>query len=513
MNHKWTWLVMLSALALFATACGDDGGDDGMTGDDDDDDMVMVDGGVRDGGPVECWGTPCAGDGLTECPGTPAAARFCFEEGDTVVWGGSERPLLNSDDLSTRDETYETTNFAGGYCSLVDTSQPVCQTNADCSFTGCSGVCLGVGGGLTGCFLACDPGRSDNGPCRDGYTCDLSAGACLPGCTSDDECRVQLEDTNNDGVLEAFEFGTNPTGDRWVYDVESEAVCNPETFRCDNPGTEGVSAGDPCDRSSECMEDGTCLVQESGFIGGGYCVKESCDGVGRGCGDGEICQAKGFGGTPACLAACDFAAEFDGATEENPVPEAVFASSADCREGYKCEWIGTTDPVTGRARTEGACLPGNFTDVREPNVGGTCTSNDDCWSPLGNGICNIFNITDGAGNTIETRGECILTDCSPGAGGLEPPGVPSEDVYCGETAQCFLVDNTPPIGTRCIKTCDDASVCADGFACNPTLVTGTNPPSLCWIDCVDRETGQPDSSMCRVGEECSGGGICVPEGT
>lgn len=507
MDRKWTWLVLASAAALLVVAGGDDGDDGGTPGDDDDD---MVDAGPEEdagNGGDECWGDPCASDGLTECPGSPAAARLCIAEQDTIVWGGSQRPLLNSDDETTRTETYETTAWEGGYCGLE------CESNADCSFGGCAGACVNIGAPV--CLLACDPGRSDNEPCRDGYSCDLGAAVCVPGCRSDDECRVRLEDTNNNGVLDAFDFADNRGGDRWVYDVDSGATCNPETFRCENPGTEGVTAGAPCARNSDCMENGTCILEVAaegaqGFPGG-YCAKTACNAVGRGCTDGEICQAKGWGGTPACLDECEFAAELEGATEENPFPEAAFASSPGCRDGYKCEWIGTADPVSGRARTEGACLPGVYNDVREPNVGATCDSNDDCWSPLGNGACNIFNITDGAGNVIETRGECILTDCSPGGGGLEPTGLPGEDVYCGEGAECFFTDTTAPVASQCFRTCDDASVCADGFACNGSLLTGTNPPSLCWIDCVDRATGQPDSSYCRVGEECSGGGICVPE--
>jgi len=571
--RNWTWLLaLLGAFALVAVGCGDDG-----SGDDDDDMMVDAgpDGGMGDDDDddddddeLRCWGDRCtsAGSALTECPGEDTAARRCLAEasvsritGTGDIGDPDEEPVrlssaIEGPDLEVEElpggEIVEVFDWRGGYCITEgDPEGAGCGSNADCRRSDdCTGRCLTINGqtGTTGCVRACNPGRAGNGDCRDNYRCaeEIAGGTCWPGCTDDLECRVAREDTNGNGVIDPYDPSTNTVGDRLVYDEESEAFCDDNSrdgsYACINPGTPGVSPGEPCERSSECMENGQCIIEElpENSIASpwtdGYCVKPRCLSDGD-CGEGGICQAKGFGGA-ACLASCDFAAEVneDGSLGDGALGED--GGSPDCRPGYQCEWVGLAD-AAGQARTDGACIPGNYNAVESPNLGEACVRNSDCYSPLGNGRCQRYTL---GGNLIGSY--CTVTDCQPSQDFLDffftnpesatvfPPGVPDNESYCGENALCMLisgdaVNGTAPVTTECVKRCETADDCAPGLACNDTVI-GPGPNFLfdqptCSISCrrfedvngdgnVAPDEVTEDSSMCRADEVCSDDGLCVP---
>ncbi|MEZ4287941.1 MAG: hypothetical protein R3A47_07305 [Polyangiales bacterium] len=58
-----------------------------------------------------------------------------------------------------------------------------------------------------------------------------------------------------------------------------------------------------------------------------------------------------------------------------------FNATQGCRTGYTCTWGGIENDPSG------ICAPATNTAVTTPNVGATCASAADCYSPLGQGAC------------------------------------------------------------------------------------------------------------------------------
>lgn len=511
----------LTALALlfYAGGCGDDGA---TPGDDDDDDDVPVDAGPMDAGPEEdagptgsacVVGNPCTA--AADCTGLGVdRSRVCIAEEPGLIG-------VAGDPVDGLDGPVSVTDWIGGYCSTEGVVGGFgCRQDSDCG-RGPEGELCGRcvdGTDITGdpvrqCFQRCSPSADGNSGCREGYECDWISETCQPGCSADVQCRVFREDTNGNGVVDPFNPIVNRDGDRLVLDAAAEgATCNATTYRCDQPGNPEATAGDPCDRDSQCMENGFCVTEGNtdGVYEDGYCTRFGCRAAGRTCdGEDEICMGKDFL-AEGCLLRCTVGAE-----EENDLlrlgPD---GRGLGCRRGYRCAW-------DGRSLDEGGCLPGNYNGIASPNLGGPCgalapapVGLDDsrCWSPFGAGVCTGFPLNNpmDPDNPIPRSAwtACALRDCfAPGIG----------DACINAGGQCVERANTgagEPSDSICLPRCNQASDCppfAPGsgiaLACNETLVEGTG---VCTPSCLDQD-GEPDSRRCAMGMFCSemAGGICI----
>jgi hypothetical protein len=145
-----------------------------------------------------------------------------------------------------------------------------------------------------------------------------------------------------------------------------------------------------------------------------------------------------------------------------------------CRAGYRCHYNG------GPGADSGVCVGGNYNDVTTNNIGQTCETNADCYSPFGLGYCIQYQVS----NTEVLPGICTLFDCA-------APGLPTD--VCGDKSVC-VSQGEDTDETNCERTCKDASECGKGFACTDgDGDSGT--PKTCIPPC---ET----DADCRNGEKC-----------
>lgn len=390
-----TCLFLVAVAALAAAGCGGDenatgGGGEGGIG---------ASGGRGPGGGVGgatgfCEEQPSQGGRVGgQCRGTPGTCDtgfLCFQEQTDTV-GTSSDPF----------EPFEVTTFVDGYCTLEPAATPSgCNVEA-CFFEHC-GECVGIGDGLAACFKSCIPELDTNSACRDGYACDSIAQVCLPGCSTDEECR---------GRFDEGEF---------VYNDESVAVCNTENYRCEHPGTPDAEAGDACAFDDDCEPNGSCLGGPDGF-----CTKFGCDLVGNACDGSGTC----VGGQ--CWAPCVV-----GSDDLTP-PE---SNNQGCDEGFTCYWdrVGTSP--------DGVCDTGIFNEtITEPNVGTICTEDAECYSPYGYGRC-------------DPDFGCTIIECG-------APGVPEEICGTGATCVDFIelgIDLFACLKTCAIaEECNDGDACLD----------------------------------------------------
>jgi len=286
--------------------CGPGGGgtDGGGTG-----------GGDGGGGTITTCGAAC--ESATDCGG-----GFCIE------------PIDSSADVDGLGEL-SSMLFPGGMCSqtpLTSFGGPqACNPSATGMAQGCGscGVCvpMAFSNGLgTVCREKCTPSATESGCSRPEYTCGFASGACVEGCSSDDECRVYARDSDGDGLSDAL-----------VYDSTSAARCDADTRRCTVAGKAGAQAGDPCVRDDDCEASGLCLTEGSGDqelpFTGGSCTKTGCKIAGLECaGDGKCIAPRSWDqpfGT-MCTHECQHGAE--------PMADQVGAAGhgQGCRAGYMC---------------------------------------------------------------------------------------------------------------------------------------------------------------------------------
>lgn len=499
--HK-TLLAASAMLAVtWGTACG---GDDDNTGDDDMSDagdamvVIHLDGGDgdADGGDGDADGGDGDGDGsvTTECTVGEACtmARGC-REGDCYAESanevGSVDDPINLPDGGVHDPV-ETTYWPGGYCvpmAISETVHATCDTSTDEGCPDCAS-CISLGDDYSLCFNKCTPSSTDNDVCRDGYECDIGINVCYFGCGSDDECRFYRADGNGDGDVVAPDDSNidTPVDDPLVWDVDSQATCNPDTFRCDQPAGD-KTAGEACEKSSECEENGVCLTGIPYSVEGeriGTCTKYGCDLEGRGCAGDAKCTDH-FLGVHLCLAPCTLAAEADMAE----LRHGETGHGVGCPQGYRCLWDGESDEV----ENNGVCFPGEYNDVAEPNIGAACNEDSECWSDFGMGQCLELSQLFGGGY-------CSMLDC-------DAPGIDSDSVnVCGENAACVagLFSDT----ALCMEKCEAPADCRDGYAC--IQLTMDDPQMYCLdacsedTDCKDTEECVPwDVSDTSLGSHCA----------
>lgn len=344
------------------------------------------------------------------------------------------------------DEPVDRTFFEGTYCTL--------DLDFLCNPDACLEQC-GFCSAFWGIFMkACQPELDSNSACRVGYECDMLDFVCTPGCTSDEECRISRQ---------GGEGGAGGDSGTWVYNTESDAVCNTETFRCEHSGTPGAKAGDACVFDQDCEANGVCLDEVCDANGvcldllGGYCSKLGCDIGDNACagGDAVVC------GVGRCLVACEV-----GPTEMT----ARIEDHQGCREdGYTCYW-DRADALD----SSGFCDIGRFNGVEPTNIGEACDTSDQCYSPFGYGGC-------------DPDFHCTVYECG-------VPGMPTD--VCGAGARCVDFIDFGIDLFACLKTRTDADQCVAGDACadldeNPSTVDDL----VCFPTCISDDE-------CRDGEVC-----------
>lgn len=467
----------------------DDGGvDDGGT-----DDGGIGDGGT-DGGPLDaCASQTRAGELGGACRGVEQACNnedLQCQPAIPVSMGGPNDPIVDHPD--GEDSVVDFAFFAGGMCTVVLFIEPEveeCSPEDEAACQEQCGVCTPFFSNAHVCLRQCEPNGTDNSVCRDGYECGLFDGVCDLGCVSNADCRISRPDTDNNGVIEPWDPETQ-TGDHLVYDTNSQAFCNTETYRCEHPGAPGAVAGIACEQDEQCEANGRCIDEETFGYPGGYCSKFGCDIEGNECaGTTSTCQERGFG-IPLCAEACKVGSDIDAS-----------ASSGGCRDGYTCWWNGVDDET---AATNGACIPGTFTDVTENNVGSPCFSDAECYSPLGLGYC-------------DPDFGCSILEC-------DAPGLPAE--FCGESNACVQIFSDT---AACIAGCTSASECSFGDACVDADDDPLTPGGFCFpncfadAECREGQTCDLELNVCTggagiadVGGECVAdeaceGGLCLTE--
>jgi hypothetical protein len=197
--------------------------------------------------------------------------------------------------------------FPGAYCTYLG-----CMIGAPDAMDGCpaDGVCIASGADMmTG---LCLDGCTADTDCRDGYACRpsdaedaTSPTACLPACTSDDQC-----------ANEGFE-------------------CNQGTGRCTEPFDTAMQ-GEPCTTATDCP-GGACRTEDAEGWPSGMCVAIGCRLSGTGgdemCPTGSSCIDDGRG--DAEIGYC--------------APTCTVGPMSGCRPGYAC--------TPGAMPTEGNCTP------------------------------------------------------------------------------------------------------------------------------------------------------------
>ncbi len=513
---------LTAMLALAGIGCGDDDGDDTTLELDmgTDADTPEGDGGVDlgvDAGP-DMGGSSCGiGTACTEVRGCATVGAECLEF-TIPPQGGPSDPITDHPD--GEDSTYQATFFAGGYCTTSFPGLPtecVPDTDEGEEFCGDCATCVdlfGDGGGT--CLASCEPSVTDNGSCRDGYECNLSGEFCLDGCTSDASCRIsRVEGNGIPGLQTAAECSETPAActpadcgdetpadpaacatpsgnfDRLVYDTTSEAVCDPDTFRCVGaPSNPTAAGGDTCTTDTDCEAEGFCIEEDpdDGSWPGGYCIKLRCDLPGNECANGGKCQESGLG-VFACTEGCTVGG-FD-TTSDPSTWSADGAAQDTCRDGYGCFWDGAG---AGGVANNGACLPVEYNpEVTAPNTGDECEADSDCFSPFGVGRC--------LRNTSFPNGYCTVSNC--GAPWFTE-GTPADANVCGDSGFCVSFDEEDPTFALCLETCTTADTCAAGLGCVDITATTKGCFPGCSAD-----------ADCRTGERCSMAGTanaeCVPE--
>jgi len=124
----------------------------------------------------------------------------------------------------------------------------------------------------------------------------------------------------------------------------------------------------------------------------------------------------------------------------------------------------------------GACVPGEYNDIMAANTGAACTDDDECFSPLGAGLCI-------SGGVWEPSNYCTILDCG-------APGMPAD--VCGANTQCVTLFEDV---TACVANCTSADECNPGHACvefDGDMAT----PSVCFPICLA-------DGDCRSGETCN----------
>lgn len=347
--------------------------------------------------PAACQQVPTGGQ-----IGAPCVSSATCDNGATCIPQSEE---------SFGGRTY--TDFYKGACILYGPDPTGCDPEVPTSCPDGS-VCeyMGEYMGQTyhGCWDSCIPADTSrnlydyNCGCRPGYACDITAAVCFPGCSNNNECCERWWDLNGDGNRQpdevvAKEGCTNTCDDGGLFSGGSETLCS-ATFNCINNGDPTNHIGGPCEGDAWCPADGRCLDAfrysddpADPTFPGGYCIKDGCNYVGRGCTDqGGACADLGSADDHfyTCVQPCHFGRHI---TDDNYECRKTSGQEYACfpqipsYTGYNF-WY--TAPADG---SDGWCWPGNFHPTGTGDLGDSCTKDEDCAfaSEFGIGFCAQFS--------------------------------------------------------------------------------------------------------------------------
>jgi hypothetical protein len=349
---------------------------------------------------------PCDPHGDLPCPAVCQTAptggeigAACFSSAECV----HAAECLTESVESFNGEMY--VSYYGGACVLYGAGPAGCDPAipATCpDGSGCIFMGSAMGMDYHGCWDSCEPVDTSRNPyeyncgCRPGYACSLTQRICLPGCSHDRECCERWWDFNGDYVRQADEVAvkegcTNTCDNGGLFTGGDACTCH-VSYDCRNDGDPSNRWGGPCEGDAWCPPDGTCydgfnyrddLTGESLFPGG-YCIKEACDIIGRGCTDhGGACANLGSYDDPyfTCLGPCHSGRELtDPSYECRTVP----GEEQACVPVNPDIWL--SPPPGGE---DGYCWPGNFPGG-ERGIGDPCRFDGECVSPFGLGMCLDF---------------------------------------------------------------------------------------------------------------------------
>jgi hypothetical protein len=518
------WLAILIAAALVGLGCGSkDKNEDGDT------DVVIDTGaegdGIEDSTPdipppdvLDTAGdSPCTAP--PTCPNAPADheryGQPCISELDC----GTGNRCLTESVMVYNGETY--VSWLGGTCALWGADEAGCDPDdpATCP-PGTSCVNFGTSGGSTyyGCVDACKATDTSWNPydwncgCREGYECNINLEACLPGCANDRECCEVWDDLDEDYQREDGEVYTDDTCTNWCDGNGTDEYPGTDcqaSFACINEGDPDATWHSECLFESDCPADGRCLNEvyyyddETGdpYYPDGLCLKDRCELMGRGCGTyadtGGECVNLGSTTDPfyACIASCQtgYGPE-DG--DLNPCRHPTDGTAYTCTPYPTDRWFPASS-----VHSDGLCFPAVIADGTNLGVGETCTSDEECVSPLGLGSCwEVMGLStctvscnqdltedNGVCGAPATAGDpapgvCIglcVAGCDTPRGDLGSNGCPTADLACypndgsynGGDVAWKDADASNPAGfclPKCVTSTDCASFWSGATTCNPT---------------------------------------------
>jgi hypothetical protein len=512
MKQRWSLMAVACAIGTATAAGCDDGGDAdaGCVG------VICVfedagtDGSVADAGPD---GTvvidPCDFNIAGRNIGSACSSNRCRDPLTCYMeQAASLSGVLNRDGSAGAPNLPITLSPEGGECSETCDMQAATDPCGDCS--SCSGLAAGTitgipydvaadGTVLGFCRPDCTPTATDNGGCREGYTCDLNSATCVEACISDMQCKFGLEDADGDGGVDIVFLGN-----------DYPATCNLTTGRCETEGTATAGPGDACADVLDCEDNGYCITGDD--VPAGFCTRFGCQYEGFECQTGAVCDLRTFGaGYSACLPGCSVGTE----TEEQRTG-AADGQGNGCELGQACLWDGSSAPD---AAVNGGCFPAEYNDITASTVGNACQTSADCYSPFGLGRC-FFRNGEANGDTSDgsevPSGICVVADCATfmdSAGATVEGILPGVGDAAGSHRICAEANNElcvrfsgedEPVSTYCLQECTNASECPTGYGCT-NLNTAANPLVVCWPYCST-------TSECRTGQSCldDAGGACDP---
>jgi hypothetical protein len=435
--------------------------------------------------PAACWTVPGPNPSGLEQIGGPCVVNGDCDYGATCI---------TQSEASYGGRIY--TDSYKGWCLLYGPGTTGCDPDVSTTCpdgSSCMYLFKDMGQEYYGCVDSCTPADSSNNlyeyncGCRPGYECVITSDVCYPGCSNDFECCERWWDANGNNTREASEMNTkdgctNTCDDGDLFTTGNEALCT-VTFSCVNEGDTTNSWSGPCEGDAWCPPDGRCLdefhyVDDNGvtYFPGGYCLKDACNFVGRGCTDfGGACANWGTDTDPfyACTKPCHFGRDLTDSTYE-------------CRttagQEQACMPLDTwfSAPTDG---SDGVCYPGNCHPTGTGALGAPCTADADCLSPVCAGFCRQF--------TIPIDPYCSVF-CTPAYANLcgGDDGTGKATGVCSYGA-CWkgCTDTTGDIATN---GCDNASLACYTIAelgltaANISLPPGTTMPTgICFGKCAD----------------------------
>jgi hypothetical protein len=447
--------------------------------------------------------------GCTEPPDCPSGPP------DGIMGG----PCVRAGDCESGADCYTETvesfdgelyiSWMGGSCVLSGGGSEGCDP-ADPETCPDGSVCIYLGDYMGyewhGCFDACSPADASGTPydwacgCREGYSCNLSYGACFPGCSNDRECCELWNDANGDGRRERDEVTFFPDCDG-TCDNDLGPDCM-ASYTCIYAGDDEARIGSPCEQDFQCTPGGMCLsglwtdpYTGEPYYPGGYCTIMDCQLDGRDCAPhGGVCANMGSFDSPSymCLVPCEV-----GTSPETP---GYPCRTAPAGEVQACMpvWEGTfiEEPPAGM---DGYCWFGNFPGGSK-GLGETCSGDGECASPLGLGMCidyfdgSVFcttscnekvviedQICGPVGSDGVATGVCAWNMCWQGCNSLDQP--PGANGCTGAGMACsplYLLGSTTyvPEGAArpqglCLPPCDSDAWCHTYFGPSRTCDTVT----------------------------------------